>query len=103
MTRTRRRSFPAALKPYAWTLGVLWGLPLVAVGIGYLLLPHEVPAGQCSGLGFGCTLSLADTMLLLLVMVGPVLVTVGAIACAVIALLQLARGSARTPSQRDGG
>ena len=99
----RSRRLPAAVKPYAWTLGLLWGLPLTGVGIGYLLLPHDVPPGQCEGIGFGCTLSQADTMLLLLVMGGPVLVTAGAVGCAIIALLQLARGSARTRAQRDGG
>lgn len=81
--RTTRRS-----RPYLWALGILWLLPAVAVLIGYLVLPKHNPPGQCEGIGFGCTLTPADTVVLLAIMAAPVLLVAGLVAAVVIGLVQ---------------
>jgi hypothetical protein len=47
-----------------------------------------VPAGQCEGLGWGCTLSPADTAKLLLLFVLPVMVIWAIAATVALALLR---------------
>ncbi len=68
---------PRKLRPYAWLLGVVWGLPLLVTVVGYAILPKDVGPEQCEGIGFGCTLSPADTLVLLAAMSSVVLVPVG--------------------------
>lgn len=80
-------------RPYAWTLGLLWGVPGAVVLVGYLVLSKDVPPGQCEGIGFGCTLSPADTLVLLGMMAAPFLAAAGAVAVVLIALI---RGRSRS-------
>ena len=77
------------LKPYLWTLGLLWVLPILAVVVGYLVLDHNVPPDSCEGIGFGCELSPADTMVLWAMIVGvPVLGTAGLVGIVTVAVVQ---------------
>ena len=69
------------LRPYVIALGLLWALPAVALPIAIATLPNTVPDGQCSGIGFGCTLSPADELhLATLVLIGPGLFVLGLVA-----------------------
>ncbi len=85
------------VRPYAWVLGLLWGVPATIVLLGYLVLSKDVPPEQCEGIGFGCTLSPADTLALLGMMAAPFLAGAGAVAVVLIALV---RGRSR--SRQDG-
>ena len=89
---------PRTLRPYAWLLGVVWGLPLLVTAVGYALLPKDVGPEQCEGIGFGCTLSPADTLLLLAGMSSIVLVPVGLLGVVVIAVVQTQRDRRRASS-----
>jgi hypothetical protein len=89
-------------RPYLWTLGVLWLLPALLVGLGWLVLPEDPPPGQCEGIGFGCTLSPADSVLLLGVLAAPALVTAGVAGVAVIAVVQAVRARRRARPDRRG-
>lgn len=89
------------LRPYLWTLGVLWLLPALLVGGAWLVLPKDLPPGQCEGIGFGCTLSPADTALLLGVLAGPTLATLGVVGVVVVAVVQAVR-SKRLPRRSPG-
>jgi hypothetical protein len=80
-----------SVRPYLWVLGLLWVLPAVAVTVGYLLLPKDVAGDQCQGLGFGCTLAPADTLLLLGMFAAPVLLLAGGLGCALVAVLRAVR------------
>ena len=88
------------LRPYLWVLGVLWLLPVLLVAGAWLVLPQDLPAGQCEGIGFGCTLSPADSALLLGVLAGPTLLGLGVLGVAVVAIVQAAL-HARRPSVGD--
>ena len=93
-----------ALRPrlYLWVLGLLWVLPAALVGVAWLVLPHDPPPGQCGGLGFGCTLSPADAAVLMGVMAAPLLVTLGVVGVAVVALVrgvQARRGAPASAGQ----
>ncbi|WP_028047413.1 hypothetical protein [Cellulomonas sp. URHE0023] len=80
---------PRHLKPYIWALGIVWGLPVVAVVLGWVFLPHDNPDGACEGIGFGCSPSPADGLLIVAAMFGvPILTGVGLLVCGVIALMQ---------------
>jgi len=87
----------ARLRPYLWTLGVLWLLPALLVGVLWLVLPKELPPGQCEGLGFGCTLSPADSVLVFAVMAGPLVVTLGVAGVCVVAAVQTLRAHRPQP------
>ena len=87
---------PRGLRPYAWLLGILWGLPLLVTAVGYAVLPKEVGPEQCEGIGFGCALSPADTLLLLAGMASIALVPAGILGVVVISVLQARRD--RRPS-----
>ncbi|MGG5260364.1 hypothetical protein [Phycicoccus avicenniae] len=76
------------LRPYLVTLGVLWVLPAVLVGVLYLVLPHANAGGQCEGIGFGCTTNPADTALLLGILASPWLFAAGLVGCATIAVVR---------------
>lgn len=78
--------------PYAWALVVTLVLPALAVGIGWLVLPHHVESGQCEGIGFGCVPNPADGLLIVAMIIGiPVCLAAAAISCIVIAIAQAAR------------
>ena len=89
---------PRTLRPYAWLLGVVWGVPLLVTAVGYALLPKDVGPEQCEGIGFGCTLAPADTLLLLAGMSSIVLVPVGLLGVVVIAVVQTQRDRRRASS-----
>ena len=90
--RYRRLGGMRQLKPYLWTLGILWVLPAVAVLVGYLTLDKDVPPGSCEGIGFGCTLSPADGLVLVAMVIGvPVLIPAGIIGVVVVAVVQSRR------------
>lgn len=78
-------------KPYLWALGLLWGLPLLVVAGGYLVLPKDGPDEQCGGLGILCGLSPAETLLLWGLLASAVLVPLGVVAVALISLVQRRR------------
>ena len=87
-------------RPYAVALGLLWGLPaLLVVGL-HLILPRTNPTGQCTGIGFGCTLPPADGVLLLGMIAAPVLLLVGLVACVVIAVVTAVVTARRDRRQR---
>ena len=94
---------PRTLGPYAWLLGVVWGLPLLVTAVGYALLPKDVGPEQCEGIGFGCALSPADTLLLLAGMSSIVLVPVGLLGVVVIAVVQTQRDRRRASSDSTAG
>lgn len=77
---------PAVL-PYV-TVAVLVALPPVVLALIGVFGDHSVPEGQCQGLGFGCTLSPADTARLFLLFVVPVMVLWAAVTMIVLALLR---------------
>ena len=80
-----------AFRPYAVTLGLLWVLPVVLVAVLHVTLPDYNASGQCSGLGFGCTLTPADFVLFVGYVAAPVLFVLGVVACLVIAFVQSRR------------
>jgi hypothetical protein len=84
------------VKPYGWAIALLWGLPALVVGIGHVVLPDHNSSGQCEGIGFGCTMTPADTILLLGMLAAPVLLIAGLAAIVGIAVWQsLARRGER--------
>ena len=83
-----------SVKPYLWALGLLWGLPAVAVTVGYLLLDKRVPPSECESVMFGCV-SEADAVLFLGMMSAYVLIPAGAAVVAVIAVVQMLRSRRR--------
>ena len=80
-----------SIRPYAVTLGLLWVLPAVLVAVLHVTLPDYNASGQCSGLGFGCTLPPADLVLFVGYVAAPVLFVLGLVACLVIAIAQSRR------------
>jgi hypothetical protein len=70
---------------YLLALGVLWAAPALVVAYLHHTLPTENPNGQCSGIGFGCTLTPADGVLFLGMLAAPVLFVLGIVAVALIA------------------
>lgn len=86
----------ASARPYLWALGLLWVLPAVVVLVGYLVLPGDVPPGECEGIGFGCTTAPDDTLLLLAALAAPGLLGAGLIAVGVIAVAQRRRAQRET-------
>lgn len=69
-------------------LGLLWVLPALLVLVGSLVLPDENASGQCEGIGFGCTLTPADSMPFLGMLAAPFLAVAGFAAIVIIALVQ---------------
>ena len=80
MAETDRDTPRHPARAYLWALGLLWLLPAVVVGFGYLVSSKEVPAGGCEGIGFGCSLSPADGVLLMGVLATPILFSAGLVA-----------------------
>ncbi|GIG19873.1 hypothetical protein Cch01nite_05970 [Cellulomonas chitinilytica] len=80
-------------KPYLWVLGLTIVLPMVLVAVGWLVLPHHNPPGQCDGIGFGCVPNPADGLLIVsMIVVLPACVLVAGAACATIAITRAVRG-----------
>lgn len=80
-----------SLRPYAVALGLLWALPADLVVLLHLVLPDHNVSGQCSGIGFGCTLPPADAVVLLGYLAALPLIVLGLVACLVIAVVQSRR------------
>jgi hypothetical protein len=82
---------------------MLWVLPAALAGVAWLVLPRDLPPGQCGGIGFGCTLSPADTALLLAALAAGPLLVLGLAGVLVVALVQgvRARQGAREPAPGD--
>ncbi len=91
------------LRPHLVALGLLWGLPLLLVVSGYLLLPKDDPQAQCGGLGFGCSLSDADAVVLIGMLASPYLVAAGIVAVLLIAVVQLVRDRSRHSRSQPRG
>jgi hypothetical protein len=79
---------PRSVRPYLVALGLLWGVPALLVLVLHLTLPDHNASGQCTGIGFGCTLTPADTVLFLGYFAALPLVLLGAVTCLVIAVVQ---------------
>jgi hypothetical protein len=69
-------------------IGVLWVLPAILLLGGPLLLPETNSSGQCSGLGFGCTLTPADSVRFLAIIALPVLLVCGLVALLLLKVLR---------------
>jgi hypothetical protein len=82
------------LYPYAAALGILWGLPLFVTIFLSLTLPKHNASG-CEGLGFGCSPSPADSVLLITLLASPFLFAAGLLACGAIAVVQWRRSRAK--------
>ena len=97
MSQLRTQCDHEAVKPlrgyraYLLTLGILWGLPALLVWYLHATLPTENANGQCTGIGFGCTLSPADGVVFAALYAAPVLLLIGLAACAVIAVSRARR------------
>lgn len=77
--------------PYVVALGVLWALPADLVVLLHLVLPDHNESGQCTGLGFGCTLPPADAVVFLGYLAAVPLLILGAVVCVIIAAVQSRR------------
>ena len=91
---------PRSVRPYLVALALLWIVPAVLVVVLHLTLPDYNASGQCSGLGFGCTPTPADTVLFLGYLAALPLFLLGMVACLVIAVVQSRRN--RRAAGRDG-
>lgn len=83
-----RHSMSPHVRPYLWAIGICWALPLVVVLGGYLVLPGDVPPGECEDIGFGCTLSAQDTWFLPVGLASPFLFCAGLVAMLLIGWAQ---------------
>lgn len=88
---------PRSVRPYLVALGVLWIVPAVLVLVLHLTLPDYNASGQCSGIGFGCTLTPSDGVLFLGYLAALPLFLVGMVACLVIAVVQARRARRDSP------
>jgi hypothetical protein len=88
-------------RPYALALGLLWGLPALLVAALHYSLP-TASAGQCSGIGFGCSLPPADAVVLLAMLAAPFLLLAGLVVCVVIAVVQARRTRPEDAGLRGG-
>ena len=87
MTDTNQRGVRREVLPYVVML-ICTALPPLVLALISVFGDDTVPAGQCEGLGWGCTLSPADTAKLLLLFVLPVMVIWAAAAMVALALLR---------------
>ena len=97
----RMETSTRSARPYLWALGIVWGLPALAVGVGYGVLPKHLEGGGCEGIGFGCSLTPADAVLFLGVLASGPLLVAGLVAMVVIAVAQ-SRRRGRAPRTREG-
>ncbi len=93
MTRVERPGSGSSALPYVVMLAFA-AVPPIVLELINVFGAHSVPAGECEGIGWGCTLSSSDTAKLLLLFVVPVCVVWAAAAAVVLALLR------RRPSYR---
>ena len=82
-----RRGVRREVLPYVVML-TCTALPPLVLALVAVLGSDSVPEGQCEGLGWGCTLSPADTAKLLLLFVLPIMVIWAAAALVALALLR---------------
>jgi len=68
----------------AYLAALLLGVPVLGGAVAWLVLPHSVRGGGCEGIGFGCTLSPANTAILVAFYV--LLFTVPGVALAALAM-----------------
>src|SRR4051812_4488931 len=87
--------------PYV-VLVVLAALPPVALELVHVFGDHSVPPGRCEGIGWGCTLSPADSAAFLLLFVLPVTLVWLLIAVPALALLRRRAGYRALPSVVQG-
>lgn len=87
MTGMERSDPRGSVLPYVTVL-VLAALPPLVLALVGVFGDHSVAVGQCQGLGFGCTLSPADTARLFLLFVLPVMVLWAAVTMIALALLR---------------
>ena len=80
--------------PYLVVAMLFWAAPAVLLLVGYLIAPAHNSSG-CEGLGFGCTPSPKDTVLLMAIFGYPSLVVVGLLIMGVIAATQVWRNRSR--------
>lgn len=76
-----------ALRPYLLLLAFVWALPAMAAGVVWLVADKET-AGNCEGIGFGCTPAPADVGWLMLALAAPVLFPLGLVGLVAIALVR---------------
>lgn len=81
------------IRPYAWTLGLLWGLPAAAGLVLWLSLPHQPAPGSCDNHAVFCSMSPAEGVVLYGVIAAPFLFLAGLIAVIAIIFIQLRRRS----------
>jgi len=72
--------------PYLAVVGLLWAIPGGLLLVGYLALPDHITSSQCDGSAFGCTLTPKDGTVVLAIYVYPLLVVMGWLIMAVIAM-----------------
>ena len=84
-------------------LGVLWALPATLVLVLHATLPDENPNGQCSGIGFGCTLTPSDGILALGIVAAPFLAVLGVLACLVVEVRRARRERRRQDDVTSAG
>jgi uncharacterized membrane protein YhaH (DUF805 family) len=75
-------------RAFGYVIGALWVLPAVLLVLGSILLPDTNAGGQCSGLGFGCTLTPRDSVAFLAFFATPVLLVCGVVALVLLAVLR---------------
>ena len=80
---------PAAA-PRAWSTVALVLLGPLAVWAGTVLVgsafaADSLPAGQCEGIGWGCTLTPRDSLLIVGVVLGAIVVPIATVIAAVVA------------------
>jgi hypothetical protein len=68
-----------------------WILPGAVLLVCYLFLPDHNANGQCSGIGFGCTLTPKDTAAFLALFAYPVVFAVGAVFMFIVAAVRAYR------------
>ncbi|MGY1722467.1 hypothetical protein [Blastococcus sp. SYSU DS0533] len=84
-------------RAYGYLLGVLWLLPALAVVAGSLALPDENAGGQCTGIGFGCSLTPADSVGFAGALAAPFLGIAGLLGVVLLACFRTRPAFARTP------
>lgn len=89
-------------RAYALVLGLFWVLPAVLVATLHWVLPDHNPSGQCEGIGWGCTPTPADSVLLLGFLAAPFLLVAGPLACALIFAIRYVRGPGAVRGGGDG-